>query len=223
MSKLTTLITGAGVPTIVQGQAQLESALVIGDVDTAMPLQGIKISIDGETKLDISGSQPLVNAFAKFMNRICGTVIGLIIRVATGRINGNTTYTFTNNGATVPDVYAFSDNSNGVPVIGSTKGINALSNETFTQFSALFITPAANVASLDVIWADGTTQNMSVIEMDAHFSELNDTEANGRLDAVVTTCDNRTQCFRSVKVNATTAVTVAAIKLPQSYFDSIKG
>lgn len=222
MSKLTTLLTGAGVSTIVQGQAQLESAIVIGDVDTAMPLQGIKISINGETKLDISGSQPLVSAFAKFMNRICGTVIGLIIRVATGRINGNTTYTFTNNGATVPDVYAFSDNSNGVPVIGSTKGINALSNETFTKFSALFITPSANVASLDVIWADGTTQNMSVLEMDAHFSELNDTEANGRLDAVVTTCDNRSQCFQSVKVNATTAVTVAAIKLPQSYFDSIK-
>jgi hypothetical protein len=53
---------------------------------------------------------------------------------------------------------------------------------------------------------------MTVVEADAMFSQMNDTEANGRLDVMVTGFDNRRGTIRSVKVNATTALTVLVVK-----------
>jgi hypothetical protein len=220
MSQASTLITGAGVNTIIGPNSQLESNIVIGDVDTAMPLQGLKVVVDGKTKIDIQGSQPLVSTFAKFAQLITGTVIGMVLKIATGRIYKTSTVTLTNNGATVPAIFTYSDSSNGVPLEAVTQGINPLSNETFKDFSGLFITPAANVASFDVVFDDGTSQNMSVIEADAMFSQTSQTEVNGRLDALVTGFDNRSRNISAVKVNATTAVTVMLVKLPQDYFNN---
>jgi hypothetical protein len=207
------ITTGAGVNTPLANQSQLENNILIGDVDTAMPLQGLKVSVGGKTTIDIQGSIPLVSVFAKFMNRVTGTVVGLAIKIATGRLNvGGSSITFTNGGPTTPSVYGWSDTStNAQPIEAQTVGINALSNQTFEGFAGLFITPVANVGSFDVVFADGTPQNMTVVEADAMFSQMNDTEANGRLDALVTGFDNRKGAIRSVKVNATTALTVMVV------------
>lgn len=214
------LTTGAGVNTTVGPQAQLEGNILIGDIDTAMPLQGLKVVVDGSTKIDVQGSQPLVSTLAKFAQLIAGAVVGLILKVATGRVYKNSTITLTNGGATTPAVYAWSDSQNGVPLEAQTDGILALQNKTYSDFSGLFVTPAANVGSFDVDFADGTSQNMSVVEADAMFSQSSQTEANGRLDAVVTGFDNRGRNISQVKVNATTAVTVMIVRLPQEYFNS---
>lgn len=210
---ITALTTGAGVNTPLANQSQLEEFIVIGDVDTAEPCQGVKVNVGGKTTIDIQGSVPLVSVFAKFMGHVAGTVVGLVMRIATGRLNvDGSSIVFTNGGATTPSVYGYSQSSNGRPIEAQTVGLNALSNQTFSGFAGLFITPAANVGSFDVTFKDGTQQNMTVIEADAMFSNKNETEANGRLDSVVTGFDNRDGSIASVKVNATTALTVMVVK-----------
>lgn len=211
MSQITTLVTGAGVVTTVTGLANAEEYIVIGDVDTAMPLSAINVEIDGEATINIVGSQPLVSAFAKFMSQFTATLVGLVIKVATGQIMKKCTYRFTNNGATTPAIFAFSDSGGGRPVRAISDGINALSNLTYKNFTALMITPAANAGNLDFVFKDGTAQTLTVIEADALFSLKNQTDANGRLDPVVTTIDNRDGSIASVRVNATTALTVLKI------------
>lgn len=212
MSQIATLVTGAGVNTTVSGQSQLENNMVIGDIDTAMPLTGLKVVLGGRTTIDIQGSTPLVSFFAKFMQRISGTVVGLILKIGSGRlIKEGSSVIFTNGGATTPAIFSYSDKGNGIPINAVTQGINALSNQTFSNFAGLGITPSANVGSFDVLFTDGTSQNMSVIEADAYFASKNDTEANGRFDAVVTGFDNRDRSIESVRVNATTALSVLVI------------
>lgn len=209
---VTALTTGAGVNTVVPSVSQLESDILIGDVDTAMPLRGLKVTVDGKTTIDVQGSQPLMSVLSKFGERTVATVVGLVMRVATGRIKKNCSITFTNDGVTTPSVLSNSNRSNGFPIEAETVGINALSNQSFSNFAGLFITPAANLGSCDVIFADGTDQRMLAVEMDALFTRTHDTQADGRLDAVVSGFDNRQKTIASVKVNATTAVTVMIIK-----------
>lgn len=195
------LTTGVGVNTGTGAQAQLESDIVIGDCDTAMPLQGLKVVVDSRTTIDIQMAV-FVNFFAKFMNRITGTVVGLVIKIATGRIMKNAIITFTNGGATTPTVYSNSTRGNGVAIEAVQDSINLSSNKTIVDFKCLAVTPIANIASFDVTYADGTTQSMTVIEVDALFAQGNDTEANGRLDQAVTAFDNRAGRFASVKINS---------------------
>lgn len=200
------LTTGAGVNTSVTGLPQVECNIVVGGIDTAMPLQGFKVLIANKTTIDIQGSIPLVSTFAKFMNRIVASTVGLVLQIATGRIIQNgCSLIFTNGGATTPAVYWFSDTGvkgDGTPVQGVTVTINPNTNQTFTRFAGLFITPLANISSFDVVFADGTSQNMTYFEANALFSQKNDTQAGGQLDAAVTGFDNRDLSIVSVRVNA---------------------
>lgn len=195
------LTTGAGVNTGTGAQAQLESDIVIGDCDTANPLQGLKVVVDSKTTIDIQLAA-FVNFFAKIVNPIVGAVVGLIFRVATGRIMKNAVITFTNAGATTPTVYSYSKVSNGRAIEAIQDSLNLSSNKTIVGFAVLAVTPIANISSFDVTFADGTTQSMTVIEADALFASKNQTEANGRLDQAVTAYDNRDGSIQSVKINS---------------------
>jgi hypothetical protein len=126
----------------------------------------------------------------------------------------NAVMTFTNAGATTPIVYANSQKSNGVPIEAVQDSITASSNKTITGFAALACTPIANISAFDVVYADGTSQTLTVIEADQIFAQKNDTEANGRLDQAVTAFDNRDRSIISVKVtaNATGPVSFMIIK-----------
>ena len=149
MSALGALITGAGVQTTFAGQAQCDACIVIGDVDTAIPIQGLSVEIDGKPFINLTGVQTLIAALAKWkMKAIQGAaVIGMVLRIATGRIARPTTYRFTNAGATTPTVYVFSDEDNGIPIEAATSQINASSSQLYAAFSALFIQTPANVSS----------------------------------------------------------------------------
>jgi hypothetical protein len=215
---LSALTTGAGVSTVTPSQSQVESDVLIGDIDTAQPCQGIKVNVDGDTTMDVQNSQPLVSVLSKLSQLITGTVIGLVLKIATGRVFCKScVVTFTNSGATTPAVYWSSQKGVGQPgrlIRARTTTINPNSNQTFNKgdYAYLAVTNPANINSFDFTFTDGTQQNMSGVEVDALFAKNNETEANGRLDAVVTTIDNTKQNIQSVRINVgATAVTVMTV------------
>ena len=222
MSQLTTLITGAGVITPVTGQSQCEQVIVVGTVDTANPLQGLAVDVDGTTIINIQ-SAPLLTAYAKWLVNVVGTVVGLAINVATGRIPRSTNYRFTNAGVTTPAIFAYSNNSSGIPLLCGTKQVNPSSYEDFQNFSALFISVPANLLNCEVIFKDNTKSTMVLQELAAMYSLSYPAEATGLIGACLC-IDNRNQNISSVRVNASaTAVTVLIAKLPDPSFQAIQG
>jgi hypothetical protein len=224
MPQIGTLVTGAGVETTISGQASCGSVLVLADIDNANPLSGIQVEIDGVPFINIKGNATLCTAFAKWQNRaIEGTnIVGVAYKLSTGKINRSTTYRLTNNGVTTPVIRVLSDNQNGVPFIVAQKGIPALSFDDFQQFSALLIDVPANVNNIEVNFRDGHRETWSVQDADT-YSALNfDTEADGRLGGA-TLIDNTAGNISSVRINATTAVSVLVIKLPDGAFQALKG
>jgi len=215
------LITGAGITTTISGQAQTDQYLLIGDVDTTNPLQGLQVEVDGTTFINIQ-SAVLITAYMKWLMETAGTVIGLLIKTATGSIKRNTTYRLTNAGATTPAIFSFSQEGNGqgVPLVASTKGINASSYDDFSQFSALMIDVPANVSTMEIIFADGTKSTLTPVEADALFALTNQSEANGRLGGV-TVLDNTNQNIKTVRINTTAAVTILVVKLPQAAYAAL--
>lgn len=222
MSRIGTLITGAGIVTPITGLSYVDPYIVLGDIDTATPLTGLQVEIGGENTINIVGSTPLVSAFSKFLTQTTGAVIGLVFKIATGRIYLPSSLRFTNAGATVPDIFNFGDSSNGKPIRAIQQGINALSNQIFEKFTAIMITPSANVGSVDFQMKDGTSVTYTIAEVDALFNLKNPAEANGRLDAVVSTIDNTDGKIAWVRVNATTAVTVLVIKFSDPDFQELR-
>jgi hypothetical protein len=228
MTKIGTLITAADAVTTFAARDHCDQFIMFGDVDTAVPIKGIQVEHNGVAKINLTGSQPLCAAVAKYMNQIADApngVIGTVFKIATGRVEGTTTYKFTNNGVTTPDIYAWSNarlTMGKMPAILSlaTEGIQPASYLDFKNFTALFITASANVGSLDMDFMDGHKESgLTVLEVDGMFPMNSPAEANGRLDAVVTTIDNRPilgnaiQRVRITVPSGGTAVTVAMLKL----------
>lgn len=221
MAQIGTLTTGAGVVTVIAGQSQCEEYIVIGDVDTANPLQGLTVEIDGTPFIQIS-VQALITAYAKWLMEVAGTVVGLMLTIATGSIRKNTTYRFTNAGATTPAIFAYSDSRNGIPFVVTSKTINPSSYEDFEKFSALFITAPANIQSAELVFQDGHKATMSAVELDAYFTLNNQAETDGRLGGV-TVIDNRQGNIQSVRIFCvTTALNVLVAKLPNEAFQALK-
>lgn len=216
------LVTGAGVPTVFPGQSNCEQFVLIGDVDTANPLQGLSIEIDGTPFINFNNSVPLCSAFMQWQNQMTGAAVGFLLKLSTGQIRANTTYTFINGGVTTPNVEVFSDQKEGFPVIATTVQVNINSYADFNKFSALFLTLPANVSSVEAVWADGHKTTMTIAAIDAYFVTKNNAEANGRLTAV-SVIDNRDRAFKSIRVYAgATAVSVLIAKLPDPVFQRIK-
>lgn len=223
MSQIGTLTTGAGVATLITGQSQCESFLLFGDVDTAFPLRGLTVEVDGKPFININASAPLMGAFAEWQMETVGGAVGFMLKIATGQIKANTDYRFVNDGVTTPNIYAFSDAKNGVPLIASTKTINDGSFEDFGDFSALFITDPANLDRGEVVFADGHSSSMVPQEIDGYFSLSNQADANGRLNAV-SVMDNTNEDFKAVRLYATGgALTVLVAKLPDAAFRALRG
>jgi len=222
-SLLGVLITGAAVQTTFAGQSQCDEYILLGAVDTANPLTGLSVEIDGTPFINIANSQVLVTAFAKWMMETAGAgVVGIMFKVATGAIKRNTTYRFTNSGAFVPNIFVFSDSQNGIPILATTKGINVSSFEDFSKFSALFLTLPASVSSVEISYNDGHKATMTIAEVDGLFALKNQAEALGRLGGV-SVIDNTAGEIQNVRVFAgATAVTVLIAKLPNESFDEMK-
>lgn len=221
MAQIGTLVTGVGVQTIIAGMSQCEQVLVLGSVATANPLQGLQVEIDGIPFININNQPALLSAYAKWQTQFVSTLVGVVFPIATGRIQKNTTYRLTNNGATVPAIYATSFAENGVPFLVGAKQINASSFEDFDRFSALFVGTPANLASAEVVFSNGCKSTMTFQELDAMFSLQNSAEASGQLLAV-TVIDNRDQKIKSVRLNCSAANTILVAKLPDPAFQAMK-
>lgn len=224
MSQLTTLLTGAGVTTLVTGQAQCEEFIVIGSVSTANPLQGLQVEVDGTTYINVVNQPALLSAYAKWLSQFVSTLMGVVFKIATGNIPRNTTYRFINNGATTPNVFAWSDNDAGVPFVVATKTINASSYEDFEKFSALFIGTPANFSQAEIVYASGRKATLTGVELDAQFSMKSSSEANGQLLGV-SVIDNTDQSISQVRLytNAVGANTILIAKIPDVAFAALKG
>lgn len=221
MSQIGTLLTGAGVNTNIVGQAQLDSYLLLGDVDTANPLQGLTVEVDGVTFINIQAAN-LITAFAKWQMETAGAgVIGLMLKVATGRVPLKTNLRLQNAGATTPNIFANSDGDNGVPLLAATVSINALSYQDFKKFSALFIQTPASVSSIEVTYSDGFRETMTIVESDALFALSNQSETDGRLGGI-SVIDNSNQRIENVRLNTSAAVTVLIVKVPDEAFEAVK-
>lgn len=223
MGQIGTLVTGAGVITVISGQSQLDQFLVIGDVDTAVPLTGLTIEVDGKPFLQIQGSQALMQAFAQWQMEKAGANVGYMLKVATGQIRKNTTFRLTNAGATTPAIYNFSELSNGVPLEVATQTVNASSYQNVDKFSALFIATPANVSNLEVEFTDGTSQTLTMVETAAYFALTNQADTDGQLSAVVVV-DNTQGNISNVKINTNAggSCLTLTVKIPDEAFERFK-
>ena len=220
MAQIGTLVTGAGVTTVISGQSQCDAMLILGSAATANPLQGLQVEIDGTPYININNQPNLLAAFSKWMGQTVNNLVSVVIKVATGRIPRSTTYRLTNNGATTPIIYATSDNDAGVPFVVATKQINASSYEDFDRFSALFIGTPANLSSAEVLFTNGSRSTMTFQELDALFSLKNQSEANAELLGI-TVIDNRDQTIRSIRLNCSAANTILIAKIPDAAFAAL--
>lgn len=225
MSQIGTLTTGAGVTTVIAGQAQCESVLVLGSVGTANPLRGLQVEVDGTSYINIVDNATLLAAYSNWMMAFVSTVMGVCFKIATGQIPRSTTYRLTNDGATTPIVYAFSDNPNGIPFVVGTKGVNPSSNENFSKFSCLFLGTPANVSNAEVVFRSGLQATLSIVELNAMFAlKVPATEAGGQFDGI-TLIDNRDQSIESVRINTNSnagGCTVMIAKIPDAAFQMLK-
>lgn len=231
MSLIGTLTTGAGVQTNIVGQKKLDMFLLIGDVDTANPLQGLIVEVDGVTYFQVGNAATLLTAFAKWQEEMTGSIVGVMFKIATGAMEANVNYRLTNAGATTPNIYAFSEVDDGVPFYVSTDTVNLSSSSTYDNFSALFLQTPANILSVEIeFWKDpdnhdlGTyRETMLIQEVDAYFALYNNAETDGRLGGV-SVIDNSEQKIAQVKINtnATGACTILQAKLPDEAFKMLK-
>lgn len=213
------ITTGAGINTPSAMQTQLESDVLLGDIDTTMPLRGLKVNVDGDTTIDVQNSNPLMTVLAKLSQFLTASVVGLILKIATGRVFCRAAQIIvTNDGATTPTLYWNSQQGGGSNpgrlIRASTTQINPNSNQTFIKgkFAYLTITDPANVNSVDFTFSDGTQQNMAIVEVDALFAKTNETEANGRLQAACSCIDNTRGNISMVRINVgAVAITVMIV------------
>jgi hypothetical protein len=225
MSQIGTLITGAGIVTNIVGQSKCDAFLLIGDVDTANPLQGLSVEIEGVAYVSIANAATLLTAYAKWQSEMTGATTGVLFKIATGAIYRNTTYRLTNAGATTPAIFAYSDAPDGVPFYASTATVNPLSSQVFERFSALFIQTPANVSSIEVVFSNGYRETWTPVEADSYFNLFNQSEADGRLGGV-SVLDNSDQKYKSVKINTNATVGGTAVlmaKLPDEAFQILNG
>lgn len=224
MSRLTTLITGAGIQTPVNSLTQLDNIIVIGDVDTAFPLQALKVDIDNDTKIFIN-SAPILGAFAKWMNNIVGTVVGLALKIGSGRVYGrNIAVTLTNNGVTTPVVYAFSDDDNGEIFEATTVVVNANSYVDLDRFSSVMVaSPTTTVSSVEVQFTNGCKTTIGVEEAAALFVSMgNAAETDGFLNGCLV-FDNRFEKISKLRIYTTAnPMTYCLFKFNQQVWDAYK-
>ena len=183
--KVATLTTGDDVETIIN-QPFVPEYILIGTIDTDLPLTKLDITIEGENKQQIS-EQSLIQAISKIdMGRILGAdvKVGQLIRVADGYVGGvNIQVRLTNADATTPDIYFFSTKSGSRAAVAGMVTIQDLSSQLFSGFSKLFFDPA----NLDYAQVDFTThtEKMSAAELAGMFTMMNVTDADGKLAGIL--------------------------------------
>jgi hypothetical protein len=162
--------------------------LVIGSIDTDVPLSRITVTVGGEVVQEVSG-QANIQAMAKYlMECLLGAdvKIGMMLKVADGFLAGqNVEIKLTQTGTSTASIYGFSDNKGaGLLVRAGQETIQASSNIELTGFTALFI-PTTNFQDAQVVFADGHSERLSQQELAALFALENQADADGLLAGVL--------------------------------------
>ena len=105
------------------------------------------------------------------------------LRLATGRINKATTITGTNSVAATRNVFAASTNISNVARRAVEQSINASANATFDMFEALFF-DATNILRAQITFANGFTDEYTVEELDALYSNYHISDIGGKLEGL---------------------------------------
>jgi hypothetical protein len=214
MAQIGVLASGNGTVTNIAGLSQLDEFIVVGDVDTSNPLQGLTIEVNGDTLVNIQ-NQSLITAFSKWMMEVAGSVVGLMLKVATGRIKGSTNIRLVNTGATTPAIFSFSDSDAGSPVYANSETILAGSYKDYEAFTALIMHSPTNVGQCTAFFSNGFSSNMTAAEIAAYFTLENQAEGDGLLGGCLIV-DNRDGRYRGFRVNAVTAnLNVLVVKIPE--------
>jgi hypothetical protein len=106
------------------------------------------------------------------------------LRLATGRINKATTLTGTNGVAAVVPVYAASTNISNVARRAVEQSINPSANATFDNFEAIIFDPA-NLLRAQVTFANGFTDEYTVDELRALYSNYHISDSGGFLEGLL--------------------------------------
>jgi hypothetical protein len=214
MAQIGTLASGNGTVTNIAGLSQLDEFILVGDVDTANPLQGLTVEVNGDTLINIQ-NQSLITGFAKWMMETAGAVVGLMLKVSTGRIKGSTNLRFVNTGATTPTIFSFSDSDAGTPIFANTETVLAGSYKDFESFTSLIMHSPANVGQCTAFFSNGFSSNMTAAEIAGYFALENQSEVDGYLGGCLVV-DNRDGRYKGFRVNAVTAnLNVLVVKIPE--------
>jgi len=106
------------------------------------------------------------------------------LRLATGRINKATTITGTNGSVAAASAYAASTNISNVARRAVEQSINPSANATFDNFEALFFLET-NILRAQITFANGFSDEYSVEELRALYSNYHISDAGGRLEGLV--------------------------------------
>lgn len=220
MALIGTLPGTAGGTLTLSGQAAMEQFIVVPDLATPT-LRSIVVEIDGIPFINIP-TATLCNAFGKYTMEFSGTAVGFMYTIGTGRVQRNTVLRLTNDTATARNVFAFSEEPEGVPFQAATLFVNPNSYIDVDKFLALFIEAPANLSQAQITFRNGYTANLSIQEVDALFALDNQTDASGRLGGV-SVIDNKRQSIKQVRLYAgATGFNVLQLKVPQAAFDALK-
>ena len=163
----------------------LPERFLIASTDTDQPLSQISVVTSGTQLFSIT-SAARIRAVAKFDQ---GATLGADVKVpmwlklSTGRINKQTTINVTNSGAGTESVEAVSTNISAIGRRAVEQSINASANATFDTFEALFYDPT-NVLRIQVIFANGYSDEYTKNEIDALYSAYHVADADGRLNGL---------------------------------------
>jgi len=163
----------------------LPERFLIASTDTDQPLSQISVVTSGTQLFSIT-SAARVRAVAKFDQ---GATLGADVKVpmwlklSTGRVNKQTTINVTNSGAGTESVEAVSTNISGIARRAVEQSINASANATFDTFEALFYDPT-NVLRIQVIFANGYSDEYTKNEIDALYAAYHVADADGRLNGL---------------------------------------
>jgi len=163
----------------------LPERFLIASTDTDQPLSQISVVTSGTQLFSITAAAR-IRAVAKFdMGATLGAdvKVPMWLKLSTGRINKQTTINVTNSSTGTESVEAVSTNISGIARRAVEQSINASANATFDTFEALFYDPT-NVLRIQVIFANGFSDEYTKNEIDALYAAYHVADADGRLNAL---------------------------------------
>ena len=167
----------------------LPEKLLVGSAEAAdQQLSNFSVVTSGVQLMSITAIARLT-ALAKFDSGAILTdepgnsMVASYIKLATGRINKATTINGTNPGGAV-DVFAASTCISNVARRAVEQSINPSANATFDNFEALFF-DGFNVLRAQITFANGYTDEYTVRELRALYSNYHVADAAGNLEGLI--------------------------------------